>query len=171
MMTPPSREQRRAAYRQEQRRTRILWGALAVVVLVVVVWFATARLRSTANVTGDAAEIALGEQVYVTHCAECHGAQLEGEPNWQAPNDDGTMKAPPHDVTGHTWHHGDAYLLDRIRNGTRMLDAATQAASDMPAYEGVLTEAEMSAVLTYIKSHWPADIQRAQAQRSAAEQP
>ncbi len=51
--------------------------------------------------------VALGRTVYAEHCAECHGKNLEGEPDWRTPKADGTLPAPPHDDSGHTWHHGD----------------------------------------------------------------
>ena len=115
---------------------------------------------------------ALGETVYQTQCASCHGENLEGEANWQSSNPDGTMKSPPHDETGHTWHHGDGYLVSRIRYGTTQLnDPLMQERSNMPAFDDLLTDEEIDAVLAYIKSEWPADIQVIQAERTAAEQP
>ena len=36
-----------------------------------------------------------GAKLYQQRCASCHGAELQGQPNWQRPNDDGTMPAPP----------------------------------------------------------------------------
>jgi mono/diheme cytochrome c family protein len=107
--------------------------------------------------TLDPAEIALGQTVYETHCAACHGVNLEGQPEWKTLNEDGSWRAPPHDATGHTGHHSDAALLEAIRLGGARLPANV-GLSAMPAYAGVLTEAEMTAVLTYIKSTWPEDI-------------
>lgn len=46
--------------------------------------------------------VALGEVLYQQQCAACHGPDLEGQPNWRLRNDDGTLPAPPHDITGHT---------------------------------------------------------------------
>ncbi len=112
---------------------------------------------------GEADVLAVGEGVYVQHCAVCHGANLEGELNWQQPNADGTFRAPPHNDTGHTWHHADQYLWERTKYGTAVLPPNLQAQSNMPAYDGVLTDAEITAVLTFIKSSWPPDIQEIQA--------
>ncbi len=116
--------------------------------------------------SADAATLELGATVYAANCANCHGANLEGQADWKTPNEDGTWKAPPHDETGHTWHHPDDYLLDRIYNGTEGLDAAMQADSNMPAYKDMLTDEEITAVLEFIKSQWPDDIKAAQAARS-----
>ena len=116
--------------------------------------------------SADSDTLELGATVYATNCANCHGANLEGQAEWKTPNEDGTWKAPPHDETGHTWHHPDDYLLDRIYNGTEGLDASMQADSNMPAYKEVLTDEEIEAVLAFIKSQWPDDIKAAQAARS-----
>ena len=45
---------------------------------------------------GDAAQLALGRTVYAEHCGACHGAKLEGQPNWQEPLPYGRFPAPPH---------------------------------------------------------------------------
>ena len=59
----------------------------------------------------DAAVVSLGKQVYAQNCASCHGVALEGQANWQQRDADGYLPAPPHDETGHTWHHPDSYLF------------------------------------------------------------
>jgi mono/diheme cytochrome c family protein len=57
-------------------------------------------------------DIVAGQSLYADSCASCHGANLEGQPNWQSPNADGVLPAPPHDRTGHTWHHDDELLFE-----------------------------------------------------------
>lgn len=112
--------------------------------------------------TLDPAAITLGKTVYATHCAACHGADLEGEAEWKLPNDDGTFRAPPHDASGHTWHHSDKQLLEAVRLGGERLPSSLGATSLMPAFDEILNEAEMTAVLTFIKSTWPDDIRQMQ---------
>lgn len=114
-----------------------------------------------------------GATLYADHCAACHGAALEGQPDWQTPNPDGTFPAPPHDATGHTWHHGDGLLTDYVRlGGQKALEmrGVTGFASGMPAFGEVLTDQDIAAVLDYIKSSWPPRVQEAQRARTAAEQ-
>jgi mono/diheme cytochrome c family protein len=65
----------------------------------------------------DALIIARGEAVYVAHCASCHGKNLEGQPGWNAQDKDGFLPAPPHDESGHTWHHPDTLLFRIIAGG------------------------------------------------------
>ncbi|MBA4741694.1 MAG: cytochrome c [Azoarcus sp.] len=103
----------------------------------------------------DAQQVALGTEVYRSHCAACHGANLEGQPGWQTRRADGRMAAPPHDESGHTWHHPDAVLLGITQYGLVPGKYAPPGyESDMPAFGGVLDDAEIRAVLAYIKSTW-----------------
>lgn len=111
----------------------------------------------------DAALVARGKPLYTQHCAACHGASMEGQPNWRERRPDGRLPAPPHDVSGHTWHHPDAVLVDIVKHGLVPGRTAPDAyQSDMPAYERVLSDADVLAVLAYIKSGWPADALQAQ---------
>ncbi|MDX1485695.1 MAG: cytochrome c [Alphaproteobacteria bacterium] len=110
---------------------------------------------------GDAEQVALGREVYARECASCHGAELEGQPNWRRRLPNGRLPAPPHDETGHTWHHPDQLLFDMTKRGVAAL-ARPGYQSDMPAYAGKLTDAEIWAVLAYIKSRWPKDVRARQ---------
>lgn len=112
----------------------------------------------------DREQVQLGRQVYARHCAACHGENLEGEPDWNRRLPDGRLPAPPHDASGHTWHHPDRVLLGIIRHGSVPPYAPAGYESNMPAFGGVLSEEEMLAVLTYIKHHWPSDIRSFQRQ-------
>ena len=59
----------------------------------------------------------LGKLVYKNNCASCHGVNLEGQERWREPDAAGYMPAPPHDETGHTWHHSDEYLFLMTKYG------------------------------------------------------
>jgi mono/diheme cytochrome c family protein len=102
----------------------------------------------------DAALVEIGARIYAEHCASCHGADLEGEPDWQTPRPDDRMPAPPHDESGHTWHHSDELLFGITRDGMLPYVRAPYE-SNMPAYGNILTDGEIWAVLAYIKSRWP----------------
>ena len=107
----------------------------------------------------DETLVALGKGIYATHCAACHGAKLEGQPDWRTRQPNGRLPAPPHDETGHTWHHPDAVLVDIVKNGLVPGRTAPDGyVSDMPAYAQILSDADITAVLAYIKSSWPAEI-------------
>lgn len=105
----------------------------------------------------DLALVALGRELYGAECARCHGAALEGQPDWRRRNEEGRLPAPPHDATGHTWHHPDVLLFQMTKNGLTDY-GGTSYASDMPGFDGVLSDREIWAVLSYIKSTWPAPI-------------
>ncbi len=103
---------------------------------------------------GDASRVALGAKVYGQHCMSCHGAKLEGQPNWQQRMPNGRMPAPPHDESGHTWHHPDGVLFVIVKQGLVPPYAPRGYASDMPAFSDKLTDDEIWSVLAYIKGHW-----------------
>ncbi len=98
--------------------------------------------------------IVVGQRVYATNCAACHGARLEGQPDWQSPAANGRLPAPPHDETGHTWHHSDEKLLAIIALGTAAVVRGGYE-SDMPGFADTLSADDIDAVLAFIKSTWP----------------
>jgi mono/diheme cytochrome c family protein len=109
------------------------------------------------------AQIELGQRLYATHCASCHGADLQGEPDWQNPKPNGRMPAPPHDASGHTWHHSDEELFWITKFGLSAV--VSNYESDMPAFGNVLSDREIEAVLAFIKGTWPAREQDYQRER------
>lgn len=147
--------------------------------LILLLTACQATAESSSGGTGDTAvptiptlapaEIRLGQTVYTQQCASCHGVNLEGQPDWKLPNEDGSFRAPPHDASGHTWHHGDQTLLDAVRLGGARLQPLN-VVSAMPAYGELLSEEEMTAVLVYIKSTWPEDLQLYQWEATLREQ-
>lgn len=118
---------------------------------------------------GESAGIATGRRVYAEHCASCHGPELQGQPNWQTRLANGRMPAPPHDSTGHTWHHSDDQLFTIVKQGIRAI--VPDYESDMPGFEGVLSDDEIRAVLAFIKSTWPEREGEYQRRRSAPAKP
>jgi MFS family permease len=73
------------------------------------------------------------------------------------------MPAPPHDATGHTWHHTDSMLFSITKYGLLPGKyAPPDYRSDMPAFIGTLSDEEIWAVLAYIKSFWPQELRKAQ---------
>lgn len=101
--------------------------------------------------------MAQGQALYADYCAACHGTQLEGEPNWRERDADGYLPAPPHDVTGHTWHHPDAQLFAITKYGIEAL-IGNGYKSRMAGYQGILTDDEILSVLAFIKSTWPEEV-------------
>ena len=110
----------------------------------------------------DPRTIDTGQKIYADNCASCHGQNLEGEPNWRSPKADLTMPAPPHDDTGHTWHHSDEVLFKLTKYGLAAYLKQPDYKSNMPAYEDVLTDDEINAVLSFIKSRWSPEMREHQ---------
>ncbi|QTN36366.1 c-type cytochrome [Cognatishimia activa] len=136
-------------------------------------WFWSGPEQLSARAAGSGAgDIVAGEQIYAEYCAACHGANLEGQENWRSSGADGRLPAPPHDETGHTWHHPDSLLFDYTKLGGKALMATKgiEFDSGMPGFADQLTDAEIHNVLAYIKSTWPERIQKIQAERSEAEE-
>jgi mono/diheme cytochrome c family protein len=103
----------------------------------------------------DAALVAEGKRVYAAHCASCHGVNLEGQANWRERGPDGKLPAPPHDASGHTWHHPDGMLFAITKFGSTRI---TGQPSEMQGYSEILSDEEIIGVLSFIKSTWPPEI-------------
>jgi mono/diheme cytochrome c family protein len=143
-------------------RTRVIIVAIGLVVLM-----AGAAAVTLGGLLGtprraEPQRLASGQQVYATSCAACHGVDLEGQANWQIRGSDGLLPAPPHDASGHTWHHPDQQLLQIIKHGTAALVGGDYK-SAMIGFADRLSDDEIAAVLDYIKSRWPEEIRRRQA--------
>jgi len=110
----------------------------------------------------DARQVGLGSDVYLKACASCHGKDLEGQESWRSPLPTGGLPAPPHDETGHTWHHPDDILF-RVTKYGGGAEAPAGFQSNMPAFAGSLSDDEIWAVLAFIKSRWPENIRERQA--------
>lgn len=138
---------------------------------LLVVFLACAATAAQADHRFEGRDIDAGATLYAEVCASCHGAQLEGQPDWRTPGPDGILPAPPHDVTGHTWHHDTPLLLEyTLKGGRAALEArgVTGFKSGMPAFEDTLIEDQALDILAFIRSTWPERAQEVQSQRTHA---
>ena len=136
-------------------------GVLAAIVAGVGYGYLMAVSGGGGPGANDAEQLALGQEVYTEACASCHGANLEGQPNWKVRQANGRLPAPPHDDTGHTWHHPDQMLFEITKLGVEAFGPEGYE-SDMPGFADTLSDDRIRAVLAYIKSIWPADIRARQ---------
>ena len=148
-------------------------AAIAIAAVAGAAWWAlggasqTGPGAATALRPDDARLTARGAVVYRDHCASCHGASLEGQPNWRERGPDGLLPAPPHDASGHTWHHADELLIRITRDGVAAVAGDPGYRTAMPVYRGVLSDADIVAVLSWIKSQWPPDVRAKHDQMNA----
>ena len=128
----------------------------------------TGQVVFGADAPGQASAIAAGEQLYAENCASCHGDNLEGQQDWRSPGEDERLPAPPHDETGHTWHHADRMLFDYTKRGGKavLADQGVEFDSGMPGFGDDLGDEEIWNILAFIQSTWPELQLQLQAERT-----
>ena len=129
-------------------------GAMSMVITAVRANEGTDGVRTDLQAE-DLAVVLAGEKIYQTQCAACHGDQMQGQPDWRSRDESGMLPAPPHDKSGHTWHHADDLLFEITKYGPGVVIGDSSYQSKMPAYKEVLTDQDIVAVLSYIKHSWP----------------
>lgn len=139
-------------------------GWVVAIVAAVAMVATAAYFLFSARVDGRDAEATKGRLLYAKSCAQCHGANLEGQPDWIKRKPDGRLPAPPHDESGHTWHHSDEQLFRITKFGLQAIEPGYE--SDMPAFEGTLSDSQIKAIIEFIKSTWPDRARTYQADRS-----
>lgn len=109
----------------------------------------------------------LGQEIYAQNCTACHGANGEGQfpDNPRARDASGRYGAPPHDDTGHTWHHDDDLLYQIVREGGM---GNPEDFNLMPAFGDRLSDVEIEAVIFYIKTFWTEEHRQNQQQATDA---
>lgn len=145
------------------RRYALGGGVLVAVALGIGLgWWRSPGPRIDAT---DRQLVTSGKPLYEKHCASCHGADLQGEPDWRTRKPNGRFPAPPHDASGHTWHHSDAQLIEMTTKGPAAIVPGYE--SDMPGFGEILRDTEIIAILAYIKSTWPIAIRAKQKARNS----
>ena len=163
------------------RHQTVLNAALISIVVALLIGAAVAYIWILPALKGDQSdwiapakgELRLqGKVLYEQYCASCHGVDMQGQFNWRTPLPNGRLPAPPHDVTGHTWHHPDWQLRRMIKDGfTPGVMVPSGYESDMPAFGSILNDDQIDAILGYIKSVWPEKALEAQREISLKSKP
>ncbi len=97
----------------------------------------------------DFAKVARGARLYKMNCAECHGENGQGDPNWRQRDADGNFPPPPLNGTGHAWHHPKKMLHYVIANGS------PGGQGNMPGWGDELSDEEIEAIIAWFQSKWP----------------
>ena len=155
------------------RRFAAQGRARVMVRCLLIAWVAFLPWAALAGHELDDRDLVVGKEIYAENCASCHGENLQGQKNWQIANDDGTLPAPPHDETGHTWHHDNQLLFDYTKLGGKLAlseRGISDFTSGMPGFSELLSDDEIWTVLAYIRSTWPERVQEIQAGRNRPHQ-
>jgi cytochrome c oxidase cbb3-type subunit 2 len=109
----------------------------------------TATPNGTSVDLGDAIKMgydsASGSPLYTTHCSACHGADGEGRP--------GTF--PPLKGSGVVTKDDAAKHIRVVLDGLQGAKAGgVLYASPMPPFAGILTDAEIAAIIDYERLSW-----------------
>jgi len=107
----------------------------------------------------DQPVVDLGKQLFLQHCAACHGSEAEGTKDWKQADANGNYPPPPLDGSGHAWHHPLAQLARSIREGGIKLGGV------MPPFGDRLSNPEILALIAYFQSKWPDETYQAWHQR------
>ena len=96
----------------------------------------------------DDARAVRGQELYEANCMACHGGATGG---------DIADIPPPHNAEGHTWHHPDCELVDITLEGLPARPGLPDDVPPMPGFADELSEDDVHAVLSYIKTWWTAE--------------
>lgn len=99
------------------------------------------------------AQTGLGHTLYDQHCAYCHGKDLGGQPGWDGSFPNGKRPALPLDGRGPIARLSDRDLFDLVKFGGQPFSPAGYV-NQMPGYTGQLADADIWAILAYLKSRW-----------------
>jgi mono/diheme cytochrome c family protein len=117
----------------------------------------------------DQSDITQGQAIYTQYCAACHGIDGQGQfPEAPLePDSTGRIGAPPHNETGHSWHHSDVLLIRYVTEGGFSDPARFYI---MPPFGAILTEEQILQVIAYIKTLWTDEQRASQRQLTEEEQ-
>ena len=116
--------------RKRRIRAWTLAGAGTISAALIFAFFAE-QLAYPRIDSNDTTQIELGKHVYAEACASCHGASLEGQPNWPKRLPSGRLPAPPLNASGNAWRHTDRMLFAITKNGP-IAYAAGEASEHQP---------------------------------------
>jgi len=91
-----------------------------------------------------------GAQLYQENCAQCHGPEAQGHPDWQNPQ---VIAAPPLDGSGNAWKRSRQDLIAIVKNG-----ASRDGVPAMPAWSGRLSDQDIENIIAWFQALWPADV-------------
>lgn len=91
-----------------------------------------------------------GARLYQEYCAQCHGPEAQGHPDWQNP---AVTAAPPLNGSGNEWKRSRSEIIAIIQNGI-----TRQGEPVMPAWKGRVADKDLDDLLTWMTALWPNDV-------------
>ncbi len=91
-----------------------------------------------------------GVRLFQEHCAQCHGPEAQGHPDWRNPK---VVAAPPLNGTGNEWRRRKRDMISVIKNG-----AKRHGDPVMPGWKGRLTDREIEDIIGWYQALWPAEV-------------
>ena len=101
----------------------------------------------------DVANVARGALVYEENCAQCHGPEAQGHPDWRHAKQQGYAAAPPLDGTGPASKMKKSAIVAVIKNGVKYNGEPV-----MPGWKGRVSDQEIDDVITWFQALWPSDV-------------
>jgi len=101
----------------------------------------------------DINRIARGARLYQENCAQCHGPEAQGHPDWQHAKQQGYAAAPPLDGVGPAIKLRKSEMIAIIRNGVKQ-----DGVPVMPAWKGRVSDEEIEDVITWYQALWPGPV-------------
>lgn len=101
----------------------------------------------------NVANIARGAQIYQENCAQCHGPEAQGHPDWRHAKQQGYAAAPPLDGTGPAAKMKKFEIIAVIKNGVKY-----DGQPVMPGWKGRVSEQDIDDVITWFQALWPSDV-------------
>lgn len=91
-----------------------------------------------------------GVRLFHEHCAQCHGPEAQGHPDWRNPK---VVAAPPLNGAGNVWKRRKQDMIAIIKNGVKHNGDPV-----MPAWQGRLTDREIEDIITWYQALWPPEV-------------
>ncbi|KPK11885.1 MAG: hypothetical protein AMJ68_04140 [Acidithiobacillales bacterium SG8_45] len=104
----------------------------------------------------DVERIAKGARLFQENCAQCHGPEAQGHPDWERGRKEGFAAAPPLNGTGTDITLSKVRMMEIIRNGLKQKGEPV-----MPAWVGRVSDQDIEDVITWYQALWPADTYQA----------
>jgi len=100
----------------------------------------------------DLEGVARGAKLYQENCAQCHGPQAQGHPDWQRAKKEGYAAAPPLNGTGTDIGLTRVRMVEVIRKG-----AKRKGVMVMPAWKGRVSDEKILDIISWYQALWPAE--------------